>query len=84
MIRITVEEFAKKYVKGNMGEKIEDVKSRLKAALKGKLNGGKCQVCGSPIWAIGSALGGFKGCFTSKRYFILPSEYAPPSQTRWG
>ena len=64
MIRITVEEFAKKYVKGNRGEKIEDVKSRLKAALREKLNGGKCHVCGSPIWAIGSALGGFEGCFT--------------------
>jgi len=64
MIHITVEEFAKKYVKGNPGEKVEDVKFRLKATLKGKLNGSKCQACGSTIWAIGSALGGFEGCFT--------------------
>ena len=64
MISITVEEFAKKYVKGNPGEKMEDVKSRLKAALSRKVNGDKCQVCGSPIWAIGSASGGFEGCFT--------------------
>jgi hypothetical protein len=64
MVRITVEKFAKRYVEGNQGEKIEDVKSRLKAALNEKKNGGKCQACGSPIWAIGSALGGFQGCFT--------------------
>ena len=64
MVRITIEKFAKKFVEGNPGEKMDDVKSRLKAALKRKLNGGKCQVCGSTIWAIGSALGGFEGCFT--------------------
>ncbi len=33
MVRITVEEFAKKFVEANPGEKMEDAKSRLKAAL---------------------------------------------------
>lgn len=64
LVRIKINEFAQKYVISNPGENLEDVKSRLKAALKEKQNGGKCQVCGSPIWAIGSALGGLQGCFT--------------------
>lgn len=64
MVRITIEEFAKKFVEGNPGEKLDNVKSRLKAALRRKLNGGTCSVFGSPIWAIGSAVGGFEGCFT--------------------
>ena len=33
MISITVEKFANKYVKGNPSEKLEEVKSRLNAAL---------------------------------------------------
>ena len=64
MIRISIEEFAKMHVKSNPGENLEDVISRLKHALKRKKAGTTCNVCGAPIWAIGSAVGGFDGCFT--------------------
>ncbi len=63
MVRITIDEFAKKFVETNSGVKLENVKSRLKDALRRKSEGGTCQICGSPIWAIGSALGGVEGCF---------------------
>ena len=36
---------------------------RLKETLKRKNEGACCQVCGQSIWAIGSAIGGFDGCF---------------------
>lgn len=34
------------------------------AALDRKLAGAKCEVCGQPIWAVGSAVCGWDGCFT--------------------
>ena len=37
--------------------------STLKETLKRKNEGACCQVCGQSIWAIGSAIGGFDGCF---------------------
>ncbi|NLL53213.1 MAG: hypothetical protein GX248_10995 [Peptococcaceae bacterium] len=64
MIKISIEEFAKKYKKSNPDENLKDVTSRLKDALKRKKEGATCNVCGAPIWAIGSAVGGFDGCFT--------------------
>ena len=64
MKSITIERFAKKYVERNKDENLKDVKIRLKEALKRKNSGGECSVCGEPIWAIGSAVGGFEGCFT--------------------
>lgn len=64
MIPITIEEFSEKYIEWNEEEKLEEVKMRFKSVLIRKLDGGKCQVCGSPIWAYGSALSEFDGCFT--------------------
>ena len=64
MIGISIEKFVKLFIKDNSGEKYEDVLKRLKETLKRKNEGACCQVCGQPIWAIGSAIGGFDGCFT--------------------
>jgi len=64
LVPITIEQFSKIYLEWNSEEKVEDVRLRFEAALKRKLNSDKCQVCGSPIWAFGSALSKFDGCFT--------------------
>lgn len=64
MIKISIEEFAKKYKKSNPDEDLKDVSSWLKDAVKRKKEGATCNVCGALIWAVGSAIGGFDGCFT--------------------
>lgn len=64
MVRISIEEFAKMHVKCNPGENLKDVISQLKYAVKRKKAGAICNVCGVPIWAVGSAISGFDGCFT--------------------
>jgi len=64
VIGISIEKFAKLFIKENSEEKYEDVMKRLKEILKRKNEGAYCQVCGKPIWAIGSAIGGFDGYFT--------------------
>jgi uncharacterized protein with PIN domain len=64
VIGISIVKFAKLFIKNNSGEKYEDVVKRLKETLKRKNEGARCQVCGQPIWAIGSAIGGFDRCFT--------------------
>lgn len=64
MIRISIEEFAKKYVKSNPEENLKDVISWLKNAVKRKKAGATCSHCGASIWAVGSAVSGFDGCFT--------------------
>ena len=64
MVPIKIQEFAKKYIETNKDEKLDDVIKRLKESLKRKNSGAKCSSCkSSPIWALGSALGGFEGCF---------------------
>lgn len=64
MIPIKVEKFARMYLKSNKDENLHDVIDRLNEALKRKKAGVKCSQCKTrSIWAIGSALGGFEGCF---------------------
>lgn len=64
MVKISIEEFAKMYVKSNKSEKLKNVIYQLKHAVKRKRASATCNVCGAPIWAVGSAVGGFDGCFT--------------------
>ena len=64
MIKISVEKFAKLHIEKNREEKFNEVKSNLKKALDRKKAGAVCVNCGEPIWAIGSAIVGFDGCFT--------------------
>lgn len=63
MIPISIEEFVKNYIEWNQQEKPEEVKAHFNAVLTRKFAGGKCPVCGAPIWAYGSALSRFDGCF---------------------
>jgi len=49
VIGISIEKFAKLFIKDNYEEKYEDVVKRLKDALKRKNEGACCQVCGQPI-----------------------------------
>ena len=63
MVPITIEEYVKLHLKNNKDESKEKLVERLKDAVKRKRSGAKCQICGEPIWAIGSAIA-FEGCFT--------------------
>ena len=61
---ISIEEFVKLHVKSNPGEKPEDVRVKLRDAVRRKQAGVVCMICGQPIWAIGSAIAEWNGCFT--------------------
>lgn len=61
---ISVNEYAKKHIKNNPGEKIHAIKKTLKATVQRQKDGARCTVCGQPIWALGSSFSGFDGCFT--------------------
>ncbi len=61
---ITKEAFIKSYLKNNPHEKNNGIKDALDEAVENKQNGVKCHICGQPIWAIGSAIVGWNGCFT--------------------
>lgn len=63
MIKISIEEFAKMYVESNKGENLKDVISQLKHTVKRKRAGATCNICGVPIWVVGSAVVRLDGCF---------------------
>jgi hypothetical protein len=56
MVSISIEDFAKRYVKTNKGEDLQKIKIKLKKAVENKKDGTVCMSCGSPIWAIGSSI----------------------------
>ncbi|MCM2534315.1 hypothetical protein NDK43_27440 [Neobacillus pocheonensis] len=64
MISISINEFAKSYVKNNKSEDLQEIKKKLKSAAENKRAGAVCITCDSPIWAIGSAIVEWNGCFT--------------------
>jgi hypothetical protein len=64
MVSISINDFTKSYVKSNKGEDLQEIKKKLKAAVTNKNAGAVCITCGSPIWAIGSAIVEWNGCFT--------------------
>ena len=64
MTSITIDEYAKKHVQSNPDDDIEDIKARLRKSLKNKNNGATCMICGSSIWALGSAVSGQNMCFS--------------------
>lgn len=61
---ISKEEFVKDYLKTNRQEKNNGIRESLDATVESKQNGAKCHICGQPIWAIGTAIVGWNGCFT--------------------
>ena len=64
MLPIPIEEFAEMTVKTNKDMNKSELIAALKHSLKAKNNGAKCIVCGSPIWAAGSAITGTNMCFS--------------------
>ena len=61
---ISVDEFVKSFLKNNKGEKEADIRLKLKRAIAAKQSGATCISCGQLIWAIGSAIVEWNGCFT--------------------
>ena len=66
MLPISIEEFAEMTVKANQDMNKKELVKALRQALEEKNNGAKCIVCGSPIWAAGSAITG-----TTMRYIKI-------------
>ena len=64
MVPISVEKFAEMTAAGNPDIDRDSLVSSLREALEAKKNGAKCMVCGSPIWAAGSAVTGSYMCFS--------------------
>ena len=64
MTKISIERFADMTVENNPDmNKVQLIES-LKEAVKRKREGATCTICGSPIWAAGSAITGVNMCFT--------------------
>lgn len=61
-VPIRLDDYVRRYLESNPGEKAADVAARLREALAAHLAGKKCQ-CGEPIWVVGSADAGHS-CFT--------------------
>ena len=61
---ISAEDFLKSYKDNNPSEDVESLRSVLVDVVKAKKKGAVCNICKQPIWAIGSAVVGWNGCFT--------------------
>jgi len=64
MVPISIEKFARMTCENNEDLDYKDLIRSLEETLAAKENGAKCVICGSPIWAAGSALTGTDMCFT--------------------
>jgi hypothetical protein len=64
MVSICIDKFIKKTLKNNKEIDRSKLKNNLKNAVESKKSGAKCMVCGQPIWAVGSAMCEWDGCFT--------------------
>lgn len=63
MIEISIDEYLNDVSTDDPSITKKVIRKKLKAALKRKRNGARCEVCGQPIWAAGSALCGTDMCF---------------------
>jgi len=61
---ISVDEFIKSYKKSNPKEDAESLRQALTDVVADKKKGAVCNICKQPIWAVGSAVVGWNGCFT--------------------
>jgi len=61
---ISIKRFADMVMKNNKGYNRKELIHTLAATLEDKQNGAVCTICGSPIWAAGSAITGTYLCFT--------------------
>jgi len=61
---INAEDFLKSYKENNPGEDVGSLREVLANVVEAKKNGAVCNQCKRPIWAVGSAVVGWDGCFT--------------------
>ena len=61
---ISIKKFAEMTAQNNKDINQNELEETLREALKDKKNGARCMICGSPIWAAGSAITGSNMCFT--------------------
>lgn len=61
---ISIDNFIKSYKENNPQEDAVSLRNVLTETVKAKKNGAVCNQCKQPIWAIGSAVVGWDGCFT--------------------
>lgn len=65
MIPISINDFVEKTLKASPGQFTrKGLYDALKATLEAKKRGVSCCICGSPIWAVGSAVTGSYMCFS--------------------
>ncbi len=64
MVPISIKEFVKQYERRNKLFNDHEMTESLKKVAKIRDRGATCRICGSLIWAIGSAIIGWNGCFT--------------------
>lgn len=69
---ISIDDYVVLHLKNNPSENENDLRRRLKSALKDYKNGVKCH-CGNDLWVIGSAAVG-NGCFTCITGESYPSD----------
>ena len=60
----SIDDFLKSYTENNPKEDTKTLRESLLATVEAKKNGAVCNQCGQPIWAVGSAIVGWNGCFT--------------------
>ena len=63
MVPMNIDKFVNLTVESNEWLDKKKFKSDLVKAVKRKKSGAKCIVCGNTIWAIGTAMCGWNGCF---------------------
>lgn len=61
---ISIEDFLKSYKESNPGVNLDNLRSVLPDVVEAKKNGAVCNQCKQPIWAVGTAVVGWDGCFT--------------------
>ena len=61
---ISIDDFIKSYQESNPEEDTKNLRSILVDVVKAKKNGAACSQCKQSIWAIGTAVVGWDGCFT--------------------
>ncbi|MDR2074191.1 MAG: hypothetical protein LBP36_02355 [Oscillospiraceae bacterium] len=59
-----IDDFLKSYKENNPKEDTKNLPKILSETAKSKKDGAVCNQCGQPIWAIGTAIVGWDGCFT--------------------
>ncbi|MGM0877733.1 MAG: hypothetical protein ACQEWV_24095 [Bacillota bacterium] len=64
MVSISLENFIKSYVKNNKDVNVNELRKSVNDSVKEKKNGTTCRICKNQIWAIGTAIVGWNGCFS--------------------